>query len=49
MRKHITIGIWVTARRGELLFKESCKERQARAEWYGIVNESFGDSLWAIT
>jgi hypothetical protein len=49
MRKHITIGIRVTARRGEFLPKEPGKERQTRAKWYGIVSESVGDNLWVIT
>ena len=49
MRKHITIKIRETTRRGEFLPIEHGKKRQTRAKLYGIVSESMGDNLWVIT
>ena len=49
MRKHNTIGIRVSARRGEFLPKEPSRERNIRGGWYGFATESVGDNLWVIT
>ena len=49
MRKHITIGIRVTARRGEFLPKPPGKERAIRAKWYGHVTESVEDNKWVVS
>jgi len=48
-RKHVTIGIMVTARRSELLPQKPGKHRQARVKCYRIVTKSAGDIKWGIT
>ena len=48
MRKHITVGIRVTARRGEFLPKPPGKERAIRDKWYGMVTEYVEDNKWKV-
>jgi hypothetical protein len=37
MRKHITIDIRATTRRGKFLTKEHGKDRQTRAKWHHVT------------
>ena len=48
-RKHVTIGITVTSRRGELLPPKLGMHRQARGKCYRIVTKSVWDIMWGIT
>ena len=49
MRKHITIGIKVTARQCEFLPKSPGKERAIRGKWYGLVVEFVEDNNWVVS
>ena len=49
MRKHITTGIRVSARRGEKLPKEPGQQRSKRQVWFGNVTESVGEGSWKVT
>ena len=50
MRKQITIGIGtMTSRRGDLFPPKTGKQRQTRANCYGILIDSAGGYLWGIT
>ena len=48
MRKHITTGIRVSARRGPFLPKALGQRRAQRQIWFGNVIESVEGGLWKV-
>ncbi len=48
MRKHIAVGVRVSARRGAFLPSEAGQRRQRRGLWYGVVNQSVPDGIWGL-
>ena len=48
MRKHICIGVRVSARRGDFLAGEQGQRRKKRELWFGVVTDSIGTGLWRV-
>ena len=48
MRKHITVGVRVSARWGAFLPREPGQRSQRRGLWYGIVSQSMVDGIWGV-
>jgi hypothetical protein len=48
MRKHISIGVRLSASRGDFLPSAEGQRRQKRGLWYGLVCESVVDGTWKV-
>ncbi len=49
MRKHICIGVRISARRGDFLVGEQGQRRKKCELWFGVVFGSIGAGLWRVT
>jgi len=48
MRKHIAVGVRVSAKRGDFLPSADGQRRQKRGLWYGVVVESVEGGIWKV-